>query len=146
MQLKYFNINWNAGFSRPSFIFDMFKDILNVNELTHQSIVVFGADCWRRRDTPNLPDLTPLLLNFTLDASEGRCARHLCNRRVEARCCRSNTRGRLSKSHHRRVVALHGSFSAHFLILLSNHLFLFIFSSIEIQQSSLSPAFSNTLY
>lgn len=45
----------------------------------------------------------PLLLNFTSDASEGRCARHLCNRRVEARRCRSNTRGRLSKSHHRRA-------------------------------------------
>ena len=47
-----------------------------------------------------------LLLTFhsilLLDASEGGCARHLCDRRVEARRCSSNTRGRLSKSHYRR--------------------------------------------
>lgn len=47
--------------------------------------------------------LNPLALtfffppNFTSDASEGRCARDLSDRRVEARHCRSNSRGRLSK-------------------------------------------------
>lgn len=65
--------------------------------------------------------ITDVLMNLTLDASEGRCARDLSDRRVEARRCRSDSKGRLSKSQQRRMVLLHGSLSTLFITLPSGH-------------------------
>ena len=71
--------------------------------LNDERWVLLWAACWRRHIVTKSAWFNAcLLLNLTSDASEGRRARDLCDRRVEARRCRSNSRGRLSKSPHRR--------------------------------------------